>query len=264
MKKNLPKMKRLWGMAIDLDRCTGCGACQIACAQENNIPVRDDDSNLARRVFFLDIVPVENGRAYPESETAFVLKMCQQCANPSCVSVCPAVATDVGDDGVVSQIWSRCFGCRYCIASCPYDARVFNWWTPEYPETFEKGLNPDVSISSRGTVIKCTFCSHRWKKERDRMLAKGVLDLNAVEYQPACAEACPTRAIVFGDLTDPSSEVAELAASERAFRLAHSIDGKSVSERARRMAIKKFPEPKVWYLSSKTWLRELFDFERTR
>jgi molybdopterin-containing oxidoreductase family iron-sulfur binding subunit len=257
MKKKLPPMTRRWGMAIDLDLCTGCGACQIACSQENNMPVRDDDTNLNRRVFFLDIMPVENGRPFPDAETAFIPKMCQQCGNPSCVSVCPAVATDIGDDGVVSQIWSRCFGCRYCIASCPYDARVFNWWKPEYPGTLARGLNPDVSIASRGTVVKCTFCSHRWKKERDRLLAQGILDVNAVEYTPACVAACPVKAFVFGDLNDLSSGVSKLAASSRAFRLMHAIDNKPEGERKKLQAIKKFPEPKVWYLSSKKWLRDL-------
>ncbi|MGL4370085.1 MAG: 4Fe-4S dicluster domain-containing protein, partial [Spirochaetota bacterium] len=171
--------------------------------------------------------------------------------------------TDVGDDGVVSQIWSRCFGCRYCIASCPYDARVFNWWKPEYPGDLKKGLNPDVSIASRGTVVKCTFCSHIWKRERDKALAKGILDIYAVTYTPACVSACPTGAFVFGDLNDPSSEVSKLKKSSRAFRLIHTVDEKPDGEQKKLKKIKKYPEPKVYYLSSKKWIRDMMKFKRS-
>ena len=269
-------MKRRWGMAIDLDKCTGCGSCSLACAQENNMPIFEDDSDLPKRVTFLDLMRVTNDRdaKYPNVEIAFIPKMCQQCEGndpknpkPPCVSVCPVVATDVGDDGVVSQIWSRCIGCRYCQASCPYEARAFNWWKPKYEEGprheggFKKSLNPDVSIASRGTVVKCTFCSHIWKRERDLLAAKGEMDINKVEYTPACVSSCPTKAMVFGDLNDPASKVSLLAKDNRAFRLIHTIDERPEDERKQLMRKKQFPNPKVYYLSSKAWIKKMMRFE---
>ncbi|HPD77189.1 MAG TPA: 4Fe-4S dicluster domain-containing protein [Spirochaetota bacterium] len=267
------KMKRKWGMAIDLDKCTGCGACSLACNQENNMPIFEDDSDVPKRVAFLELMKVTNDRdaKFPDVKTAYLPKMCQQCegndthghkADPPCVSVCPAVATDVGDDGVVSQIWSRCIGCRYCQTACPYEARVFNWWKPEYEGTFKEGLNPEVSVASRGTIVKCTFCSHIWKRERDKAVAKGILDINAVTYTPACAAACPTGAIVFGDLNDPDSEISKLAKSDRAVRLNNAIDDQPEDKKKALMEKKQYPNPKVYYLTSQKWLRDMMRFKK--
>ncbi len=268
----MAKMTRRWGMVIDLDKCTGCGACNIACSQENNLPIFKDDSDVPKRVTFLDLVEVTNDKdpkaQYPDVKIAYLPKMCQQCSGndpnhpqPPCVSVCPVVATDVGEDGVVSQIWSRCIGCRYCQVACPYEARVFHWWKPRYEGSFKKSLNPDVSVASRGTMVKCTFCSHIWKRERDRAIANGITDINAVTYTPACASACPTNAIIFGDLNDPSSPVYEPAVQKdpRAVRLVHSIDElrtKDPAEYEKRLKIKDYPNPKVYYLTSQQWLRD--------
>lgn len=269
-KHKVSDMKRKWGMAIDLDKCTGCGTCQVACSQENNVPIFQDDSDTPKRVTFMDVMKVTNDRdnklKYPDVKMAFIPKMCQHCEGndpenpkPPCVSVCPVVATDVGDDGVVSQVWSRCIGCRYCVASCPYEVRVFNWWKPRYEGTFKESLNPDVSVASRGTVVKCTFCSHIWKRERDKALAKGVKDINAVEYKPACVTSCPTNAMVFGDLNDPASEVSKLAKDKRAFRLMHTVD--NWDEAKKKHLIKDYPNPKVYYLSSQEWLRDMMRFK---
>jgi Fe-S-cluster-containing dehydrogenase component len=263
-------MKRKWGMAIDLDKCTGCGACQIACMQENNLPIFEDDSDILKRVTFLELMTVTNDSdadaKYGEVKVAYIPKMCQQCEGdpaeprPPCVSVCLVAATDVGDDGVVSQVWSRCIGCRYCMAACPYEARVFNWWKPRYEGDFKQALNPDVSIASRGTVVKCTFCSHIWKRERDRLIAQGNTDINAVEYTPACVAACPTGALVFGDLNDPLSQVSQLAKDARAFRLMHPIDEKDESRKKEMHRYARYPNPKVYYLTSQSWIRDLMRF----
>ena len=262
MKRELG-MKKKWGMVIDLDKCTGCGACEISCMQENNMPIFQDDSNIPKRVSFLQLMKITNDRdenlQYGDVRVAYIPKMCQQCENPSCVTVCPVVATDMGDDGIVSQIWSRCIGCRYCMAACPYEARVFNWWKPKYEGSFKESLNPDVSIASRGTVVKCTFCSHIWKRERDKAVSKGITDINAVEYKPACVTACPTEAISFGDLNDSTSNVSKLAKSERAFRLVHTID--EWEKDRKRKLIKQYPEPKVYYLSSQKWIRDMMWFK---
>ncbi len=268
------KMKRKWGMAVDLDKCTGCGKCSIACNQENNMPIFEDDSDVPKRVAFLELMKVTNDRdaKFPDVKTAYLPKMCQQCegndsgkhkAEPPCVSVCPAVATDVGDDGVVSQIWSRCIGCRYCQTACPYEARAFNWWKPEYDGSFKKSLNTDVSVASRGTVVKCTFCSHIWKRERDAAAAKGILDINEVLYTPACVGTCPTGAMVFGDLNDPESEVSKLAKSDRAMRLTNVIDDEKDPVKKQALLNKKqFPNPKVYYLTSQSWLRDMMRFKK--
>jgi molybdopterin-containing oxidoreductase family iron-sulfur binding subunit len=138
-------------------------------------------------------------------------------------------ATYRNPEGVVAQIYARCIGCRFCMAACPYNAKYFNWlrYQKEAP-----GQNPDVSVRPKGVVEKCTFCHHRLQRARERALAER-RDLVPGEYVPACAEACPTRAISFGDLSDPSSEVARLARSPRAFRLGEALGTK----------------PKVVYLS---------------
>ncbi|PKL19321.1 MAG: molybdopterin oxidoreductase [Spirochaetae bacterium HGW-Spirochaetae-5] len=266
------KMKRRWGMAIDLDKCTGCGKCSVACNQENNMPIFEDDSDVPKRVAFLELMKVTNDRdaKFPDVKTAYLPKMCQMCEgndpknpNPPCVSVCPAVATDVGDDGVVSQIWSRCIGCRYCQTACPYEARVFNWWKPEYEGSFKKSLSTDVSVASRGTVVKCTFCSHIWKRERDAATAKGILDINAVLYTPACAGTCPTGAIVFGDLNDHDSEVYKLTQTDRAVRLTNPVDDvKDADKKKSLLKAKQFTNPKVYYLTSQQWLRDMMRFKK--
>jgi len=268
------KMKRKWGMAIDLDKCTGCGKCSLACNQENNMPIFEDDSDVPKRVAFLELMKVTNDRdaKFPDVKTAYLPKMCQQCegnqsgkhhAEPPCVSVCPAVATDTGEDGVVSQVWSRCIGCRYCQTACPYETRAFNWWKPRNEGTFKNSLNPEVSIASRGTIVKCTFCSHIWKRERDKACAKGILDINAVLYTPACVGGCPTGAMVFGDLNDPESEVSKLAKSDRAVRLTNAIDDVKDPEKKKALLNKKqFANPKVYYLTSQKWLRDMMRFKK--
>lgn len=262
-------MNRRWGMAIDLDKCNGCGACEIACMQENNLPIFEDDSDVYKRVSYLKMMKITNDRdpnaKFGDVKLGFIPKMCQQCEGndpkdprPPCVSVCPVVATDVGDDGVVSQIWSRCIGCRYCMMACPYEARVFNWWKPKFEGTFKDSLNPDVSVMSRGTVVKCTFCSHIWKRERDKAVAKGIKDINAVEYTPSCVSACPTDAIIFGDLNDPTSTISKMSKDKRAFRLVHTVD--DWEESKKRKLIKDYPNPKVYYLTSQKWIRDLMRF----
>jgi len=279
-KVNQIKMRRKWGMAIDLDKCIGCGKCSLACNQENNMPIFEDDSDVPKRVAFLELMKVTNDRdaKFPDVKTAYLPKMCQHCQggpyieNPPtapCVSACPVVATDMGDDGVVSQIWSRCIGCRYCQAACPYEARVFNWWKPRYEGNFKKSLSNDVSIASRGTIVKCTFCSHRWKRARDKAVSEAAaegndakLDINYPTYKTSCQEACSTGAIVFGDLGDPDSEVSKLANSDRAVRLVHSIDDEPEEIREQWRRKKDFANPRVYYLTSQKWLRDMMRFKK--
>ena len=128
-----------WTMVVDLDKCTGCGACMVACQAENNVAPNPDGTNKVRSINWMKVYRLSNHKPFPEHDTAYLPRPCMQCGKPSCVSVCPVVATDKNEDGgIVSQIYPRCIGCRYCMASCPYHARYFNWYDPIWPEGMEK------------------------------------------------------------------------------------------------------------------------------
>jgi molybdopterin-containing oxidoreductase family iron-sulfur binding subunit len=143
--------------------------------------------------------------------------MCQHCDRPPCIDVCPTSATYINQEGIVAQIYPRCIGCRYCANACPYAVKVFNWTSPDWPESMAAMHNPDVSLRPRGVIEKCTFCHHRLQQARERVRAEG-RELAADDYVPACVQTCPAEAMVFGDLDDPHSVVSALAANSRAFR----------------------------------------------
>jgi molybdopterin-containing oxidoreductase family iron-sulfur binding subunit len=211
-----------WGMVIDLDRCTGCQACVMACKAENNVPAVGSKEAVRGRIISWMQVLTEEGEDHAAEVKRFLPRPCLQCDDPPCTKVCPVYATYRNPDGIVAQIYGRCIGCRFCMAACPYNAKYFNWrlYQKEAP-----GQNPDVSVRPKGVVEKCTFCHHRLQKARERALAEK-RELSPGEYVPACAEACPARAIAFGDLDDPGSEVSRLARSPRAFRLQEELGTK--------------------------------------
>ena len=183
-------------MTIDVDRCTGCGACMVACAVENNIPPAHAGATDRNGLTWIRVYKVDNGAAVSgNAASAFVPVMCQHCGNETpCVHVCPQQAVDVDPaTGIVGEMPQRCLGCRYCMAACPYHARYFNWWDPAWPAGMEKTLNPDVAPRMRGVVEKCNFCHGRWHAAKQQAAAAGKPDTEPVEYVPACAEACPTR-----------------------------------------------------------------------
>jgi molybdopterin-containing oxidoreductase family iron-sulfur binding subunit len=138
------------------------------------------------------------------------------------VKVCPVGATFLNEEGIVGQIFSRCIGCRYCTTACPYTARYFNWREPQWPEPMAKHLNPDVSVRPKGVVEKCTLCHHRLQNARDQARAEK-RPLRPDEYTPACVDACPCGAMIFGDLSNPNSEVAKLAHGRRAMKLLEDL-----------------------------------------
>lgn len=211
-----------WGMTIDLDKCTGCQACVVACQVENNLPVQGIREARENRIIqWIYILPVVEGE-YPYVRTRYMPVMCQHCDNPPCTKVCPVGATYKNPEGIVAQIYPRCIGCRYCANNCPYTIKSFNWRSPKWPEKMSLGLNPDVSVRQKGVVEKCTFCHHRLQHARETARAEG-RELREGDYVPACVQACPAGAMSFGDLKDPHSKVAELARSPRAMRLLDDI-----------------------------------------
>ncbi len=225
-----------WGMAIDLAKCSACQACVVACQSENNIAcVPPEEAGRGRILSWINLLPELEGE-YPRLSMRLVPLPCLHCDSPPCILVCPVQATGINSEGTVRQIFPRCIGCRYCTTACPYTRRMFNWYKPEFPGDLVMALNPDVSVRPKGVVEKCTLCHHRLSRAREeakaakRPLAEG-------DYLPACAEVCPSNAITFGDLEDPSSAVAQLARNPRAFRLLEDLGTK----------------PKVFHLAEGEW-----------
>ncbi|MBI4776663.1 MAG: 4Fe-4S dicluster domain-containing protein [Deltaproteobacteria bacterium] len=234
-----------YGMVIDLDKCIGCGACVTACVAENNNTILEDETNKLKSITWLRLYKFDNKKPYPETEIGYLPRPCMQCdSHTPCVSVCPATATDYDPDtGIVSQIYTRCIGCRYCVAACPYHVRYFNWFDAVWPEGTEACLNPDVSPRMRGCVEQCTFCHHRLMAAKNKAAMNGSREVAEMDYQPACVEACPTRAIVFGDLNNSKHRVYELKQSPRAFRLLERLG----------------TQPKVYYTTTHEWIRGMSD-----
>jgi Fe-S-cluster-containing dehydrogenase component len=236
-----------YGMVIDLDKCTGCMACAVACQQENNVSFREDESNKLRSITWLEVFYLDNGKPYPEHRQAYLPRPCQHCDSPHdspCTVVCPVNATKRDEEnGLVNQIAVRCIGCRYCMAACPYHARYFNWWDPKWPKGMEAMLTPEVSPRMRGVVEKCTMCVHRLHLAKDKAFMEGRKELHEGEYVPACVEACPAKAMFFGNLHDPESQVAKLRKNPNAFQLLKKLQ----------------TEPKIYYMSSQRWIRKLAD-----
>ncbi len=231
-----------YAMVIDLDKCTGCGACMVACAVENNCAVPPPEAADNRGLTWMRVQRADNGRDWPEHRAVAVPIPCQQCEHAPCIHVCPVTAVQMdGNTGIVGQVPQRCMGCRYCMAACPYHARYFNWWDPKWPEGLEQTLNPDVSPRMRGVAEKCNFCHGRLDRARELAAAEGRPADEAVEYVPACVEACPHGAITFGNRQAEGSAVAELAKRPEAFRLLAALG----------------TEPKVTYLSSDPWVRRV-------
>ena len=215
-----------WGMAIDLDRCTGCEACVVACFAENNVPVMGPvAASQGRYMGWLRIERFLGDEPGAELEVNLLPMLCQQCTNAPCEPVCPVYATYHTAEGLNAQVYNRCVGTRYCNNNCPYKVRTFNWRDAQFPRPLNFQLNPDVTVRSKGVMEKCTFCVQRirYAEIQARNEARPVRD---GEITPACAQTCPARAIVFGDLLDPESRVSRLSRERRGFMALEDLNAR--------------------------------------
>jgi anaerobic selenocysteine-containing dehydrogenase/Fe-S-cluster-containing dehydrogenase component len=206
-----------WGMTIDVNACTGCSACVAACYAENNLAIvgreRVHEGHIMSWLRIESFVPPpkESGKS-PNLYLAPIL--CQHCDHAPCEPVCPVFASVHTREGLNAQIYNRCIGTRFCENNCPYKVRRFNWFAPEWPEPMNLQLNPDVTVRGAGVMEKCTFCIQRITaaeidaRTEERELKDG-------EVITACAQACPTRAITFGDLNDQHSAMVKRRADNR-------------------------------------------------
>ena len=215
-------MEHRWGMTIDLDRCTGCEACVVACHAENNLPVSNpDQAARGRTAHWIRIDRYYEGE-FPDIRVRYMPVLCQHCDEAPCEPVCPTYATYHNPEGLNVQVYNRCVGTFYCANNCPYTVRYFNWFAPEWPEPLALQHNPDVATRPAGVMEKCTFCIQRIKRAKQDAAGDG-RPLADGEVQPACVQSCPAEAMVFGDLNDPNSKVSRLAGQNRATHLLEEL-----------------------------------------
>jgi Fe-S-cluster-containing dehydrogenase component len=220
-----------WGMAIDLNSCVGCNSCVIACQAENNIPVVGKEEVINRRIMHW----IKIDRYYSDSpddpKVYFQPLACQHCDNAPCENVCPVSATNHSSEGLNQMTYNRCVGTKYCINNCPYKVRRFNWYRYTNNKEFDFNtvsdlgkmvLNPDVTVRERGVVEKCSFCVQRIqeKKLQAKLENRRLYDY---EIKTACMQACPSQAIVFGNLNDKNSKVSRLFNDPRCYQLLEEL-----------------------------------------
>jgi molybdopterin-containing oxidoreductase family iron-sulfur binding subunit len=242
-----------WGMTVDLSSCIGCGACLIACQSENNVPVvgkdevrRGREMHWLRidRYFASDVEATIGSRteefSYSAAEIAAVNPkvvhmpmMCHHCNHAPCETVCPVAAKTHSNEGLNQMTYNRCIGTRYCANNCPYKVRRFNWFNyPSYKKFTEINpaqddlgrmvLNPDVTVRTRGVMEKCSFCVQRIQSGKLTAKKEGRPVIDG-DYVTACADACPTNAIIVGDWNDSESMIRKSADSTRSYQALEEV-----------------------------------------
>jgi molybdopterin-containing oxidoreductase family iron-sulfur binding subunit len=213
-----------WAMTIDLDRCTGCGACVVACQAENNLPIVGEKRFQERRdIKWIRIERYWEGE-YPDAKLRFLPMLCQHCDQAPCEIACPVSATYHNPDGLNTQVYNRCIGTRTCAVYCPYEVRFFNWFTYRWDAPLEQQLNPDVTVREKGVMEKCTFCIQRIRLAKDAAKDDGRRKVRDGEVTPACVQSCPTEAMVFGNRSDPESRVSRMMRDERGYKVLEELN----------------------------------------
>lgn len=252
--------EHLWSMVVDLNKCTGCNACSVACYAENNLAVVGKERfDKGQAMHWLrverywdepNLNPTGASSEFLERGGSFLPMMCQHCQAATCEPVCPVAATYHTPDGLNAQVYNRCIGSRYCSNNCPFRLRYFNFYShyeSSWPEPLNLQLNPDITVRDKGVMEKCTFCVQRIRTAKDsaRREDRKVRD---GDVQPACVQGCPTSALIFGDLLDKESQVFKLWESHEV-KLGKTQQHKHDPEkRGYRVFERLNTDPKVLYL----------------